>query len=378
MTAISRRRFVQASGAGAVGLWIAARGAEAAAIAAQASPVGRDIILDSNENPAGPFAPVLAGVHDAFDAANRYPFATVTEIVSLLASRHRVRPENLLLGTGSTQILRTAVQLFTRGDRALVQGLPTFETPRSYAALIGSPVKSVPVTNAMAFDLDAMADAARGAGLVYLCNPNNPIPTAIDASSVRAFIDRVHRASPDTTILVDEAYFEYSALPGYETMIPLAAGNPRVIVARTFSKAYGMAGLRLGYAVGHADTIKAMSSWDGSGTVNVLALAAARAALTMDPSILTHEVARNAEVRTFTLKWFADRGYTPTASHANFVFVDLHRPAAAFREACRTRGVRVARDFPPFANSHCRITIGTMDEMQAAVRVFERVLAGVA
>ncbi len=138
-----------------------------------------------------------------------------------------------------------------------------------------------------------------------------------------------------------------------------------------------MAGLRIGYAIGHVDTIKKMREWDGgsgTGTLNVLAMHAAIAAVQQDATFITAERARNAASRDFTMKWFADRGMKPPTSQANFMFVDIGRPAKEFREACRAKGVLVARDFPPFEKTHARIAFGTMDEMKKAVAVFAEVL----
>ena len=183
--------------------------------------------------------------------------------------------------------------------------------------------------------------------------------------------------SPETTVLVDEAYFDYVTDPDHETHIPIAVENPRVIVARTFSKAYGMAGLRQGYAIAHADTIKKMREWvaaGGTGSLNVFGMAAATAAIAQDASFTTNERNRNKAVRDMTMKWFADRGMKPTDCQANFMFVDIGTPAKAFRDACRAKGVMVARDFPPFEKTHARITLGTMEEMTKAVQVFGEVL----
>jgi histidinol-phosphate aminotransferase len=243
--------------------------------------------------------------------------------------------------------------------------------------MMGHPVRAVALDANLAIDFDAFGAAAQGAGLVFYCNPNNPTATYVGAAATRAFIARVNRESPDTTILVDEAYYDYVTHPDHDTHIPIAVQNPRVIVARTFSKAYGMAGLRIGYAVGHADTIKKLAEWDGgSGTssLNVLAMRAAIAATERDPSFVAAERARNAEVRDFTMKWFAARGMQPADSQANFMFVNIGRPVKAFREACAKQKIKVARDFPPFEKSHCRISFGTMDEMKKAVAVFDKIL----
>jgi histidinol-phosphate aminotransferase len=238
-------------------------------------------------------------------------------------------------------------------------------------------VRAVPLTDDFTMDLDRIATAARGAGLVFYCNPSNPTATYTGARASRDFFARINRISPETAILVDEAYFEYVTEADHDTHIPLAVEDPRIIVARTFSKAYGMAGLRIGYAVAHPDTIRKMNEWDsasGTSSLNVLALHGATAAIEQDPSFIVNERARNAEARDFTMKWFADRGMKPAASQANFMFVNIGRPVKEFRDACLAKGVRVARDFPPFEKSHCRISFGSIDEMRKAVAVFGEVL----
>lgn len=378
---LSRRRFVQTLSAGGAGLWIAGRGREASifggpefeALYAQSqSP----IILASNENPLGPGKAVLDAVRAGFGETGRYQFATADEVMSLIAQKHGVKPENVLIGSGSTQILRTTTHVFCSKTAALVAPIPAYEECAGYAALMNYPVKTVKLREpSLTMDLDALLGAAKGAGMVFYCNPNNPVATGVDGKNTRDFIAAVTTSSPDTTILVDEAYFEYATMPGYETMIPLAVENPRVVVARTFSKCHGMAGLRVGYAIGHRDAIRKMAMWDGTGSVNVLGLNAARAALQKSKAEVAAESKRNTDARTFTSKWFADRGYTPTDSQTNFLFVDIKRPAKGFREFCAKQGILVGRDFPPYEKTHCRISISTMEDMQKAVKVFEQALA---
>jgi len=163
-------------------------------------------------------------------------------------------------------------------------------------------------------------------------------------------------------------------MPGYETMIPLAVDNPRVVVARTFSKCFGMAGICIGFAIGHKDTIAKMAAWDGVGDINVMALEGAKAALAVPDAWVTAEQKRNEAARSFTQKWFADRGYTPTDSQTNFMFINVKRPAREFRDACLKEGVLIGRDFPPYEKTHVRISVGSMEEMQKAVEVFKKVL----
>jgi histidinol-phosphate aminotransferase len=383
---LTRRKFVGAVGIGAAGAWIGARGREDAIWSGlsptlEAAQAPTSIIpLSSNENPFGPSAAVLDAIKKAFGpngaTPGRYSNAT-SDLRDALSKHLGVTSENLTLGCGSTQILRTATHVFTERTKALVGTIPTYEECAGYAAMLGHPVRAVSLTRDFQMDLEKMATASRGAGLVFYCNPNNPVATYTGAQATRDFIARVHRISPDTTILVDEAYFDYVTHPDHQTMIPVALEDPRVVVARTFSKAYGMAGLRLGYAVGHPEAIRKMSDWDsGSGTssLNVLALHAGVAAIEQGKAFTDAERERNRAARDFTVKWFADRGMKSTESHANFIFTNIGVPAKTFRDGCLAKGVRVGRDFPPFENAWCRISIGTMDEMKKAVLVFGEVL----
>ena len=379
----SRRTFLRGLSTAAVTSgFVAARGREALvafwpdAETAALEP-GGPIILASNENPLGPSERALAAIRDVVAAKEpgRYPDLALSDLQSALAAVHGVKPENVLLGCGSSQILRTVTQLYTGPSRALVTALPTYEACTRYAELIGSPVRALPLDATLRIDLEATLAAAKGAGLVYFNNPNNPTATLHGARAVDDFVERLAQTSPETTILIDEAYHDYVTDPAHRTQIPRAAASPHVIVSRTFSKAHGMAGLRIGYAVAHAQTIEDMTRWDGPLAVNCLGLAGALASLS-DPARLRQEAARNTEARSFTVDALKRMGYASTDSQGNFVFVDIGRPASAFRESCAKQGVLVARDFAPFEKTHCRISIGTLDEMKRAAAVFEKVLFG--
>ena len=375
---LSRRSFVHTASAGAAGLWIGARGREGSLFGGDnllAQGQMPSVILSSNENPLGCHPDVLASVRGALGEAGRYPFATAEELTALVAKKHNVKPENVLLGSGSTQLLRTSAQVFTTKTAGLVAAIPAYEECADYTRLIGHPITGVKLTSDLKMDLEALQKASVGSGLVFFCNPNNPVATAVTGSDTRTYLTTLMKQSPTTTVLVDEAYFEYGTMAGYETMIPLAVQNPRVVVARTFSKCFGMAGIRIGYAVGHKDTIAKMAAWDDVGAISVMALMGAKAALAVPDQWVKDEQKRNAEARTFTQKWFADRGYTPTDSQTNFMFVNIKRPSKDFREACLRDGVLVARDFPPYEKTHARISVGTMAEMRKAVQVFETVLS---
>src|SRR5262245_14979958 len=382
---LTRRSFVQTVGAGAAAAYIGARGRENSIW--QAFEPRLDafvdpgvICLSSNENPVGPGKTVLDAVTSAFGPTGARPGrydGSAGALIEAIAKKNGVKPENVVLGCGSTQILRSCTHLFTAKDKPLVGTIPTYEECAGYAEMMGHPVRPVALDANFKIDLDKFAAAAKGAGLVFYCNPNNPTATYVGARATRDFLAQVAKDSPDTYVLIDEAYFDYVTDPDHATHIPIAIENPHVVVARTFSKAYGMAGLRMGYAVGHPDTIKKMAEWDaggGTSSLNVLAMRAGIAAIQQDPAFIAAERARNTEVRDFTVKWFADRGMKPTDSQANFMFVNIGRPAKEFRDACRARGVLVARDFPPFEKTHCRISFGTMDELKKAVAVFGEVL----
>jgi len=339
-------------------------------------PGVNEIRLSSNENPLGPGRKVLDAIVKKFPEAGRYPFNSTpadSNLVAAIAALHKVKPENVVLGAGSQEILKSAVRAFTSADRGLVTASPTFENPTSMAKKLGYPIKEIRVDSDFRLDVDGMIAAAPGAGLVFFNNPNNPTATVHDAKTVTDFVARVRTAAPDVGILIDEAYHEYVTDPSYATAIPLALETPNVLVARTFSKAYGMAGMRIGYGIGRAETIKQLARFKMPYNISVFGVAAALAALD-DPAYLEAERRRNTDVRAFTQKALEDLGCTLTASQGNFLFVDVHRPAKEFREACAKDGVMVGRDFPPFEKTHARISIGTMQEMKKAADVFRSVL----
>ena len=183
----------------------------------------------------------------------------------------------------------------------------------------------------------------------------------------------MRKESPDTAILIDEAYHDYVTDPGYATAVPLALEHPNVVVTRTLSKAYGMAGMRIGYAVGQPRAIENFNRWGITFNQNSLAVAAAVASLG-DPAHIDAERARNTEARAFTTRFFQDLGCRVMDSQANFLFVETGRPAREFKEACARRGILVGRAFPPLDKSHARVSIGTVDEMQRAGVVIAEVL----
>ncbi len=382
---LSRRKFVQEVGAGVAGAtaaaMVSARGREALAGSwieeSLPSEYAGEIILSSNENPLGPPKAVLGAVRGALGAeglpAGRYPFGLFFGMKQPLAGKLRVKPDNLFVGLGSTQILTNATELLCSRDRHLVSPVPTYEECAGHAERLGPPIKTVSLDAGQRIDLDAVVDASKGAGLVYYSNPNNPTATLHSASDSTQFIHDVLQRSPDTTVLVDEAYHDYVTDPSHGTLMALAAENPRVIVTRTFSKAYGMAGLRIGYAVAHPDTIKKLNAWNGFELFpSLLAMKGLLAALGQDADI-EKESARNQKVRDYTGEFFRGAGYELTESQTNFIFVNVRRPIKEFQAACKEKGVLVGRPFEPLT-SYARISMGTMEEMKQATKVFAEVL----
>jgi histidinol-phosphate aminotransferase len=339
-------------------------------------PTGKEVRISSNENPLGPGQHALDAISGKFPEAGRYPFnSTPNEgaLVSAVAAKFGVKNENVVMGAGSGEVLTNAVRAFTGTGKPLVTAWPSFENPYTTAQKIGTEIKAIPLDAQLKIDIPKMVAAVKGAGLVFFCNPNNPTATVHGATAVADFVKEVRAQSPDTVILLDEAYHDYVTDTSYKTGIELAMSTPNVFVARTFSKAYGMAGLRIGYAIGQAPVIKQLARYKMPYNVSVPGIAAGIASLGNQAHI-DRERARNTDVRAFTVRAFEQMGFKATDSQANFLFVELKRPAKPFRDACAQHGVLVGRDFPPYEKTHCRVSIGTMAEMQRAVEVFKKVL----
>src|SRR5436190_5984543 len=392
---VSRRGFLQGLGVGRTShasAFMAARGHEefVAEAMQQGRPGGQQrpalppgvqaIRISSNENPLGPGKAAIDAILGRFPEANRYPFNSTpldADLEILIAKQNAAKRENVVLGVGSQELLKNAARVFMSPTKHLVIPSPTYGDPAGFAQnVLHYAVKSAPVTEkTLKTDLSVLLPLVKGAGLVYLCNPNNPTATINSAQEIKDFIAEVKKTSPTTGILLDEAYCDYTTDPSFATAILIALTTPAVVVARTFSKAYGMAGVRIGYAIADAATMRKMSAWRMPYNVNTFGVAAAVASL-KDPAHIKEESARNKAVREFTIKALADLGYKSTDSQTNFIFTDIGRTmtAAQFRDACAAKGVMVGRDFPPLEKQWARISLGTMDEMQKATEVFRSVL----
>lgn len=380
----TRRGFVKAMGLGTAGALssslIIGRGREAAAFEPESRQEPYDdglIRISSNENARGPGDSVYRAIEEAMSArmGRGYPPDYTNDLVDAIAENYGVDPSNVIVGTGSGPILTAATRAFTTPDRHLVTAGPSYGNPESAARATGVRAEVIRLDSALRLDIEPMAEAAVGAGMVFFCNPNNPTGTVHSAAVVEEFVRRVKRASPETRILIDEAYIDYSDDRTVETAAPITQEYPGVFITRSFSKAHGMAGLRVGYAIGQEETVQEISSAWHLGSMNTLSAAAAIASI-QDKEHIEAERRENARVREFTLQAFREMGIDAQDSHANFLFLPLGMTAQEFRERCLELGVRVGRDFPPMQETHSRISLGTMEEMEAAVRVFRQVLIG--
>jgi len=392
---VSRRGFLQGLGFGRASHaaeFMAARGHEEHVAELQQRQGGRGmnrpqlppgveaISISSNENPLGPGKAAIDAILGKFPEANRYPFNSSpldADLEILIAKLNGAKRENVVLGVGSQELLKNAARVFLSPTRHLVIPSPTYGDPAGFAQnQLKVTVKTAPVDpKTLKTNLSALLPLVKGAGMVYICNPNNPTATINSAAEIKDFVAEVRKTSPTTAILLDEAYCDYVSDKSFETAFPLALATPNVLVARTASKAYGMAGVRIGYAIGSAETIRKMSRYRMPYNVNTFGVAAMVASL-KDPQHIKEEAARNAEVRAFTLKALKDLGFESTDSQTNFIFTDIGKTmtAAAFRDGCAAKGVMVGRDFPPLEKQWARISIGTMEEMQKATEVFKSVL----
>ena len=372
-TIVSRRRFAQLLGAGAV-LSVARPALSFAKPVVAAPPhvpaTSGVVRLSSNENPYGPSPKALKAMNHVFNLACRYPDEHNDLLIDAIAKLNGVNHDQILLGDGSSEILQLCADTFTGPGRGnLVAADPTFEAILNNAAINGAEVVKVPLTPTFGHDLAKMTTAAKQ-GLIYVCNPNNPTASITPKSEVREFIDNAPR---ETMILVDEAYFHYADSPHYESVIPLIKDHPNLIVARTFSKIYGMAGLRCGYCVAQKETIGRMRPHQMWDSVNIMALAAAIANLN-DPDQVANGRRLTGEAKTFVISELDRMGYKQIPSQANFIMFDVKRPVVPLIKALKERNVHVGRLFPALPN-HMRLTIGKKTEMETFLAAFRQVTA---
>jgi histidinol-phosphate aminotransferase len=355
----TRRTFARALGAGAI---LAA----VPKLALAKTPPLSEVRLSANENPYGPAPAAMRAMTDALREAPRYPDELADALTADIARLHGVNPNQVLLGDGSSDILRLAAAAFASSGRKLITADPTFESIAAHAAAYGASVTKVPLTATFAHDLGKMTDAS----LVYVCNPNNPTATITPKATLRGYLDTVPKT---TTVLVDEAYHHYATSPDYESVIPLVATHPNLVVARTFSKVYAMAGIRAGYAIAQADTIEKLRNQQQWDAMNVVALAGAKASLA-DPDHVALSRKRNSDTKAWLAGELQKNGYELLPSEANFVMIPVRRDVKPMLADMRRQGVHVGRLFPAMPK-YMRVTIGTPEEMERFVTAFRAITA---
>ena len=368
---ISRRKFAHLLGVGAAAAIVRPRFSVATERpSTKTAPTGSVVVrLSANENPYGPSSQAHAAMNNSFDVCCRYPDEANDVLIEKIAKINGVNREQIALGDGSSEILKLCAETFTGPTQGkLIAADPTFEAILEYSKANGAEVVKVPLTKSFAHDLPKMSAAAKN-GLVYICNPNNPTASITPKNDLRGFIEKT---PPETMILVDEAYFHYADSPDYESVIPLVRDHPNLIVARTFSKIYGMAGLRCGYCVAQPETIKRMHPFQMWDSVNIMALAAASASLD-DVDQVNGGRKMNSEAKNFTLSELEKLGYKSIPSQANFIMFDCRKPVVPIIQAMKEKNVQVGRLFPALPN-HMRLTIGKHSEMESFLSAFKQVI----
>lgn len=332
-------------------------------------PLSDTIRLSSNENPYGPSLKVREALHVGFDEACRYPFAYEKSLLDMLAEKEGVNKEHIVITGGSTEGLKVAGITFTMGGGELIASEPTFLAMMSYAEMWGATVNWVPVDKHLQHDLTGIESRINSnTKMVFICNPNNPTSTLLPA---QVFEDFCRRVSDQTILFSDEAYYEYIDDPDYPTMVKLVKEGKDVIVSRTFSKVYGLAGLRIGYIIAKPELAQSIRE-NVVASTNVLAIEAAKTAL-MDHEFYTFSLQKNREAKALLYQILDQLNLPYLQSHTNFVFFQSGRHINKFNAAMLAEGVMVGRAFPPYED-WCRVSTGTLEEMDRFATALKKVM----
>ena len=324
------------------------------------------VLIDANENPLGPCAAACKGIASMIPEGGRYDSELTGTLTSTFAAQEGLKPEYVAVYGGSSEPLHYSVLAFAAPGRPYVTADPGYEAGMYAATLKGAPVVKVPLTAAHAHDVRAMLAAAPQAGVIYICNPNNPTGTTTPRQDIEYAL--AHKPA-GSILLIDEAYIHFSdATPSLD----LVKADKDVIVLRTFSKLYGMAGVRCGFAVGRPDLLKKLSYY-GMYSMPIYAVAAAIASLN-DPSVIAERKRINSDLRKQTFDWLAANNYTFIPSESNCFMIDTGRPGGQVRSAMAERNVHIGRVWPIMPNA-VRVTVGTAGDMAAFRTAFQQVMA---
>ncbi|MFZ0773401.1 MAG: pyridoxal phosphate-dependent aminotransferase [Candidatus Sulfotelmatobacter sp.] len=365
----SRRSFLQLSAAAAA-FQIVTEPMLAAA-ARHRAPFSKDaVMIDSNENPLGPCQSARDAISATIPLGGRYLDNLTEDLVHTFSQQEGLNPDGVRIFPGSTPPLRFGVVAFTSPQKSYVTADPGYEAGMMAAAATEARIVKIPLTKTYAHDVKAMIAAAPDAGLFYICNPNNPTGTLTPHSDLEYLVENKPKGS---IVMVDEAYIHFCDAPS--TLDFVKAGKD-VVVLRTFSKTYGMAGLRCGFAIARPDLLEKITDRSGWNFMPITAVAAASASL-KDPSMLPERRRINAAVRQETFHWLDRNGYSYIPSESNCFLLDTKRPGKQVIDAMAQQNVFIGRIWPIMPTC-VRITVGTQEEMERFQSALQNVMRGTA
>ena len=328
------------------------------------------IRLMFNENPYGPSPKALAEVAKILPKTAYYPGAIEDDLLGLFMARHQLDREQVFLASGSNEGLQAAMMAFGKHGKVISPTL-TYSDHLQYAEKLGVAVHRVPLRGDMAIDLEAMARAVDDSvSLVYLCNPNNPTGMAIDGDELRSFCREV---SPRVPILIDEAYNELTDKPDYTSMVDLVRGGANILITRTFSKIFGMAGLRVGYGMGHPDIVSVVND-NVMAWRNGVGLYAAYHSY-LDEDFISFSRNKILQGREMVNATFRRHGIEPLPSQTSFVYADIQRDADVFKAKMAARNIRIRGIYEGY-DTYSRVSMGRIEELEIFDRVFGEVYTG--
>jgi len=362
----SRRTFLQLSAAATAAM--AFRIATEASLAAEERNVFHPgaVVIDANENPLGPCDAARKAIVDMAPQGGRYSYWLKEEFEKTFAEMEGLKPEYLRVFPGSSEPLHFSVLAFTSPTRSYVTADPGYEAGMRAANISAARIIKTALTKTYSHDIKAMLAAAPDAGLFYVCTPNNPTGTMTPHSAIEQLLAAKPKGS---VVLVDEAYIHFS---DGVSAIDLVKANQDVIVLRTFSKLYGMAGIRCGVAIARPDLLAKLENFGGWGALPITAMAAATASLKHE-HLVSERKQLNAAIRQKTFDWLSRQGYSFTPSESNCFLLDAKRPAKEVIDAMAARNVYIGRPWPVWP-THVRITVGTQPEMEAFQSAFDAVM----
>jgi histidinol-phosphate aminotransferase len=364
----SRRTFLQLSAAATAAM--AFRIATEATLAAEDRNVMHPgaVVIDANENPLGPCDAARKAIVDMASQGGRYSYWLKEEFVKTFTEMEGLKPEYVRVFPGSSEPLHFSVLTFTSPTRSYVTADPGYEAGMKATKSSGARIAKTPLTKSYAHDIKAMIAAAPDAGLFYICTPNNPTGTMTSHSDIEQLLAAKPKGS---VVVVDEAYIHFS---DGTSALDLVKADQDVIVLRTFSKIYGMAGIRCGMAIGRPDLVSKLESFSGWGAMPITAMAAATASLKHE-HLVSERKQLNAAIRQKTFDWLDRQGYSYVPSQSNCFMLDAKRPAKEMIDAMAAKNVYIGRSWPVWP-THVRITVGTQLEMDKFQEAFQAVMKG--